>query len=237
MTSSTTSDAARPEHGSTVALPLALLALAQPLIFAIPIIVLGRAIGWPASLSSPAGVVLPAIHDNAGAVLLGYWSYLAVSLLMIPLVFAFRAWAGERGTGGWWLDALTFVGAAAAILKMLGIVRWLSVMPALAREHAAAGDATRSAIELTYRAMNAYAGSVGELLGVQLASGMWLVGAGIVLTSIGRGALGAGALLAGTLFVATCLRTAIPHAAALQGIAVPLALLWFAAFAWSLRRD
>jgi hypothetical protein len=225
--SAMTSTLASPAVSRAGSTALAALMVAQTVIFAIPMIVLGQAIQWPSSLGFPAAQVLPAIHANAGAVLLGYWSYLIVSIAMIPLVFAFRAWAMERGVSGWALDAMTFIGAAAGVLKTLGIVRWLTVMPLLARDYVSADATQRATIELTYRALNSYAGSVGELLGVQLMSGLWLIGAGIVLARAGRGVIGSGGILAGALFLATCLRTVIPEAAALQMVAVPLALVWF----------
>lgn len=219
------------QQSTGTASALAVLLVAQTVIFAIPMIVLGRAIGWPASLGFPAAQVLPTIHANAGAVLTGYWAYLVVSVLMIPLAFAFRAWANERGHTGWAIDALTFVGAAAGVLKTLGIVRWLTIMPLLAREYVTADAAQRAAIDLTYRAFNAYAGSVGELLGVQLMSGLWLIGTGVVLWRASHRLIGVIGATAGTLFVATCLRTAVPEFAALQMVAVPLALGWFLAAA------
>lgn len=210
---------------------LAGLMLLQTALFAVPMVVLGQAIGWPASLSLPGAQALPLIHAQAGAVQLGYTAYLLVSLALVPLAFAMRGWMVAKGQGGWLADALAFLGAAAGILKMLGIVRWLSVMPVLAAQHAGADAAGRAMLETSFTAMNAYAGAVGELLGVQLASGLWLVGIGTAMLRTGHRWLGAWGLAAGLLFVATTLRLAIPQAAAIQSVAVPLALLWFVAVA------
>jgi hypothetical protein len=194
-------------------------------------VVLGQAIGWPGSLRLPAAEILPLIHAHPGAVQLGYTAYLLVSLALIPLAFALRGWMIARGQGGWHADALAFLGAAAGLLKMLGIVRWLSAMPVLATLHASTDQAGRAMLEATFTGLNAYAGAVGELLGVQLTSGLWLLGVGAVLLRSGRRWLGAWGLAAGLLFVATTLRVALPEAAALQSIAVPVTLLWFLAFA------
>lgn len=204
---------------------VAALLLLQPALFAVPMVVLGMAIGWPASLRLPAGEALPLVHANAGAVQLGYWAYLLVSLAMLPLAFALRGWLAARGQAAWWHDALAVTGAAAGVLKMLGIVRWLSAMPVLAAAHAKADAAGRAAIELSFTALNAYAGAVGELLGVQLVSGIWMLGAGLALNAAGVRWGGYGLVAAGGLFLATCLRTAVPEAAVLQSVAVPLALV------------
>lgn len=207
-----------------------LLAL-QPALFAVPMVVLGQAVGWPGSLRLPAAEILPLIHAHPGAVQLGYTAYLLVSLALVPLAFALRAWMVARGQGGWQADALAFLGAAAGILKMLGIVRWLSAMPILAAQHATADAAGRAMLEASFTALNAYAGAVGELLGVQLTSGLWFLGLGAALLRTGHRWLGAWGLANGALFLAITLRLAIPAAAALQSVAVPLTLLWLVALA------
>lgn len=212
--------------------PLIGLALVQTGLFLVPLIVLGQAIGWPASLRLPASEVLPLIAREAIAVQVGYWAYLLTSIAMVPLAVALRAFANANGVRGVMVDTATALGAAAGIVKTLGIVRWLAAMPDLAHLYGNATDAvTKTAIEVSYTALNGYAGSVGELLGVQLLSGIWLMLTGVILARIGMRWIGLAALLIGALFVATCLRTLIPQAAMLQSVAVPLALLWFPAFA------
>jgi hypothetical protein len=225
-------------HARAVARRAAWLSLLQTALFAVPIIVLGRAIGWPASLRLPAADALPLIAAKADAVLLGYGAYLLVSLALIPLAFALRSWLATRGVMGWWPDALAFIGAGAGLFKTLGIVRWLSVMPLLAAEFERAGDpVVRQMIALTYGAMNSYAGAVGELLGVQILSGIWLAAIGQALFSIGKVWLGLFGMLCGGLFLLTGLRLVWPELAAIQGAAAPLALIWFVLLAVMLRRE
>ena len=50
------------------------------LIFA-PLIILGAAINWPASLDEPAGINLPLIHEQYTAMMTGYSIYLVYLLL------------------------------------------------------------------------------------------------------------------------------------------------------------
>lgn len=213
------------------------LLLLQPILFAVPIIVLGQAIGWPASLLLPGSAALPLIHAHPGAVQAGYWAYLLVSLALVPLAMAMRAWMAGRGMAGWPADALAAVAVMAAGLKMLGIVRWLAAMPLLAARHAEADATGRAMIETAFTALNAYAGAVGELLGVQLASGAWLLGIGAAMLAAGHRVVGPWAMLAGFLFVATCLRTVMPGMAVVQSVAVPLGLGWFIAAAVALGRS
>lgn len=211
---------------NTPAFAVASWSLAQVTIFLVPMVVLGMAIGWPASLRYPPAEVLPLIRRQASAVTIGYGAYLLASVAMVPLVFALRGWLAELGRTGWIIDTLTFLGAAAGILKTLGIVRWLSVMPALAEAHAAADPMQRLVIETTYMAINAYAGAVGELLGVQLLSGLWFAGAGHALWSARHRLLGGLAVVVGVAFLLVSLRVALPAFAGIQAVAVPGALLW-----------
>jgi hypothetical protein len=213
------------------------LALLQTGLFLVPLIVLGQAIGWPASLRLPASEVLPLIAREAVAVQIGYWAYLLTSLAFVPLAIALRTFAHANGARGLVVDTAVALGAIAGILKTLGIVRWLVAMPALADLYGATADPMmKAAIEVSYVALNGYAGAVGELLGVQLTSGIWLVLTGLILSRIGMRWIGAAAVVTGALFVATCARTLFPELAVLQSVAVPLALLWFPAFAVAIWR-
>lgn len=54
------------------------------------------------------------------------------------------------------------------LARCLGIIRWLTVMPALAAQYQVADPAGQSVISTIYTAFNAYAGGVGEVLGVFL---------------------------------------------------------------------
>lgn len=220
-----------------IARAASVLAALQAVLFLVPMAVLGQAIGWPASLRLPATEVLPLIAGQANAVLIGYGAYLAVSLALIPLAFVMRAWLATKGVVGWHSDAAAFVGAGAGLFKTLGIVRWLSVMPMLAAEYTSADQSARQVIELSYRTVNAYAGAVGELLGVQLLSGIWLVAIGLALRQAGKSGLGLAGIVLGAMFVATALRVAFPVAALIQSAAVPLTLVWFVGLAVMLWRD
>jgi hypothetical protein len=211
---------------------LALLILAQVVLFMVPLIVLGQAIGWPASLRLPAGEILPLVESQALAVQVGYWGYLATVLAMVPLVLALRRHAHAVGVRSLAVDCMTAFGLAAAVLKSLGIVRWLVAMPKLAAVYARTSDpALRTAIGATYEGLNGYAGSVGELLGVQLVSGLWMISLGLVLGRTGLRLNGWASLAIGAAFVACALRTLVPSLGVLQTALPPVALAWLAVFA------
>ena len=216
---------------------LALLVLAQVVIFLVPLIVLGQAIGWPASLRLPAADALPLIARNAGAVQIGYWGYLLTAIAMVPLVIALRRFAHAKGVAGLLVDTMAVLGIAAAVLKTLGIVRWLIAMPNLALLYSGTVDpAMRKMIEVSYVTLNSYAGSVGELLGVQLFSGIWLVLLGVTLMRAGLRLNGIASMVAGSGFAMTALRSLFPSLEILSAIMPPLALGWFLVLAVALWR-
>ncbi len=234
---STASSAAPMTRAETSA--LVLLTLAQVVLFLVPIIVLGQAIGWPASLRLPANEALPLIASKATAVQVGYWGYLLTAVAMVPFVIALRRYALAHGAGGMLTDTMAVLGVAAAVLKTLGIVRWLIAMPALSEFHAGTADpAIRLMIEVSYLALNGYAGSVGELLGVQLFSGLWLILLGLILRRTGLRLHAIASMLLGFGFACTALRTVVPELNMLGAIMPPMALVWLLALAmtfWRMR--
>lgn len=156
---------ALPSTGASRA--LGLLLIAEGLLAFAPVAVLGPAIGWPASLARPAAEQMSAIHAQADAVAWGYGLYLLYSVMVAPVMIALAA----RAFGGLHrpLAASVAVFAAlSALARSIGILRWLTVMPALADRHAEAGAGSREPIELLFSALNSYGGGIGELLGVGL---------------------------------------------------------------------
>ena len=165
---------------------LGALLIADALLAFAPVAVLAPAIGWPASLGKPAAEQLGAIASAPGAVVAGYGLYLLYSVLVAPLMIglAARLQGGLSSPLGMTVAAFA---ALSALARSIGILRWLTVMPALATAHAAADPATRAQIELLFKAITTYGGGIGEVLGVSL------------FMALSVGTLSVGALLRGGL--------------------------------------
>ena len=185
---------------------LGALLIAEGLLAFAPVVVLGAAIGWPASLGSPAAEQLAAIHAHASAVTAGYGLYLLYSVLIAPVLIALAARVFSDSGGLLQPLAATVAAFAAlsALARAIGILRWLTVMPMLASAHATADPASRTQIELTFHAITKYGGGIGEVLGVSLlmaialgtlSIGAWRSG-GLPLALAGTGAVVATALAA-----------------------------------------
>lgn len=165
--------------------------------------ILAPSINWPASLNEPPSVVMPLILDQSVAVFAGYLSYLIHALALIPLAILLRDTLRLDGAMGRMVVAL---GMLAGFAKALGIVRWLFMMPGLAAAYTdpSATPETIAAIEVVYGAFNAYAGGVGELLGVGLFAGVWTIVISVAVLRMGwtwmaYAGFGAAALLFSTL--------------------------------------
>ena len=187
---------------------LGALLIADALLAFAPIAILAPAIGWPASLGKPAAEQLVAIASAPGAVVAGYGLYLLYSVLVAPLMIGLAA----RLQGGLSspLDMTVAAFAAlSALARSIGILRWLTVMPALAAAHSGANPATRAQIELLFNAITTYGGGIGEVLGVSL------------FMALSVGTLSVGALLRGGL--PTWLAgLGLLTAAALAGLSLPV---------------
>jgi predicted RND superfamily exporter protein len=86
-------------------------------------------------------------------------------------------------------------------------------------------------IEINYMTLNAYAGGVGELLGVQLVSGLWLILLGLVFRKLGMRINAIISVVLGIAFALTAFRTVVPEMNALSATVPPFALVWLVALA------
>lgn len=146
---------------------IGILLIVEALLSFAPVVILGAAIGWPASLGKPAAEQLAAIAVHPSAVALGYAVYLLYSILVAPVMIGLAA----RTFGSLHRPLAATVAAFAALsalARSIGILRWLTVMPLLANAHGGADPALRAQIELLFTALTTYGGGIGEVLGVSI---------------------------------------------------------------------
>ena len=165
--------------------------------------ILAPTINWPASLGEPPAVIFPLILDQSVAVFAGYLSYLVHALALIPMAILLRDSLKLDGAVG---TTVVTLGVLAGFAKALGITRWLFLMPGLAAAYTdpTATEAEQAAVAAVYEAFNAYAGGIGELMGVGLFAGIWTIVISATLVRngdrlLGFAGYGAAALLLSTL--------------------------------------
>ena len=157
-----------------------ILFVAGALAFAAAATVLSATFDWPDILREPAGVVLPAfLAGGAGLVWTWFataWTYaiLAVPILLLPAVL------GRRDDPV--LRAATSVGAVSVLLSLVGFLRWVFVVPPLARSYVTGDEATRAGVEAAWTAQHQFGGALlGEHLGQLLAICWSLVLSAVIL--------------------------------------------------------
>ena len=85
------------------------------------------------------------------------------------------------------LRAATFVGAASVLLALIGFLRWVFVVPALAEAYVAGDPVTRAATAAAWTAQHQFGGALlGEHLGQLLAIGsslwaLWVIALGVAV--------------------------------------------------------
>ena len=109
--------------------------------FAIAATVLSSTFDWPDILREPPEVVLPAFVAGGTSLV---WTWFAVAwtyaILLVPILLLPAA-LGRREDPV--LGAATFVGAASVLLSLIGFLRWVFVVPALAASYVAGDPTTR----------------------------------------------------------------------------------------------
>jgi len=150
--------------------------------FAVAATALSSTFEWPDILREPADVVLPSFVDGGESLVWTWfataWTYaiLAVPILLLPAVLGRRDDAALR--------VATIVGATSVALALIGFLRWVFVVPPLARSYVDGDAATQAAVEAAWTAQHQFGGALlGEHLGQLLAVGWSLTLSIIIMRS------------------------------------------------------
>jgi hypothetical protein len=143
------------------------------LAFAAAATVLSSTFDWPDILREPGDVVLPAFAAGGASLVWTWfataWTYaiLLVPILLLPAVLGRRDDPVMR--------AATFVGATSVVLSLVGFLRWVFVVPPLARSYVNGDAVTKAAADAAWTAQHQFGGALlGEHLGQLLVIG-WSV--------------------------------------------------------------
>jgi hypothetical protein len=158
------------------------LFVAGAIAFAVAATVLSATFDWPDILREPAGVVLPAVIAGGTGLIWTWfatgWTYaiLAVPILLLPAALERRDDPVLR--------VAAWVGATSVLLSLIGFLRWVFVVPPLARSYVAGDPVTRAAVEAAWTAQHQFGGALlGEHLGQLLVIGWSATLSVIVLRS------------------------------------------------------
>ena len=156
-----------------------ILFIVSTVAFMVAATVLSMTFDWPDILRQPADVVLPEYADGGTSLVWTWfavaWTYaiLGVAILLLPTALARR---GDTA-----LRLATYVGAASVLLALIGFLRWVFVVPALADSYMSGDENTRTAVAAAWTAQHQYGGALlGEHLGQLLAIG-WSVTVSVII--------------------------------------------------------
>src|SRR3954465_10329094 len=149
------------------------------LAFGVAATVLSSTFDWPDILREPAEVVLPAFVAGGTSLV---WTWFATAwtyaLLLVPILLL-PAVLGRRTDPV--LRAATYVGATSVVLALIGFLRWVFVVPALADSHVNGGAIEKAAAAAAWTAQHQCGGALlGEHLGQLLAIG-WSVTLSVII--------------------------------------------------------
>ncbi len=154
--------------------------IVAPLWFNATFALLGKRFDYPDILRRPTPEILERFRAGGSALILLWWAFMLSGLLLI----AGAVLLGQSLGFGGFVPVATTIGVLAGLVQMLGLLRWVYVVPALARAYAdpALGPEQRGAVAAVFRALHQYLGvGVGEHLGY-LFTGIWsvLIGVGVI---------------------------------------------------------
>lgn len=141
----------------------------------IPFSILAAIFDYPNILREPAAKVLTTFQAGGGQLLVAWYAFALAALLFLPVVVLLHQVL--RRTESLLLIPATVAGIVAAVLQLVGLIRWVFVVPFLAATYtdAAATAATKDAALVVFSAVHQFAGvAVGEHLG-QLFTAVWML--------------------------------------------------------------
>ena len=149
----------------------------------IPYTVLTMTFNYPDVLRLPGGEILTAFNAG-GASLIFTW--FAFALLGTPLLIAYTMIGQQFEAASPHLRWITTFGIFSAFFQMIGLLRWVFVVPVLAQQYVAASSTElREAIVVTFNSVHQFGGVLlGEHLG-QLFTVVWTVGVSLTLYRLG----------------------------------------------------
>jgi hypothetical protein len=166
---------------STTAIAGVLL-IAVPLAFNAAFALLATRFDYPDILRQPTAEVLRKFRAGGTPLVLLWWAFALTAALLAPTVVLLSGAIADADPT--LLAVTTTAGVLAALVQLLGLLRWPFLVPYLARVAADpdAGEARREAVDIVFQSFNRYLGvAVGEHLGYAL-TGAWTALSGIALT-------------------------------------------------------
>jgi hypothetical protein len=211
-----------------------ILLLALPVAFNLSFGVLAAKFDYPDILRRPTSEVLDKFRQGGTTLVLWWWIFALTAAALAPLAVLLAR--GLDDANGTLLILGGTVGVLAALVQLLGLIRWPFLIPYLARVDADpdTSPAQREAVDVVFQSFHRYLGvAVGEHLGYLL-TGTWtvLVGVAFTQTTVAPGWIGIPGIIIGAVLALCSLEFVGPSERSgwkLAGTLTPITYI-----AWSL---
>lgn len=131
---------------------------------------------YPDILREDTATILAEFADGGDGLIYTWLAFAWSGLPILIAIFGLRQILDEEGSHPW-IGTATTIGVIGAVVQIVGLLRWVFVVPGLAAAHATPGatESARSSAEVTFDAVHQYGGVViGEHLG-QLFTTAWII--------------------------------------------------------------
>ncbi|WP_439534722.1 DUF4386 family protein [Polymorphobacter sp.] len=140
--------------------------IALAVLFNVPYAVLASIFDYPAILREPAAEVLTRFAEGGIGLLVTWYAFALAALALVPLATGLAITPARLTTRPALAIGAALAGAMAGLTQAIGLVRWVFVVPDLARAAASDQPAAAEAAIHTFALINAYGGvAIGEHLG------------------------------------------------------------------------
>lgn len=139
----------------------------------IPYTLLSMLFEYPMVLRQDTATILAKFYQGGNQLI---WVWFAFAITGMPLIPAYLMLGKQLESKSLWMGVATTVGVVGLMVQMIGLLRWVFVVPALAKGFALATDEpTKAATIVAFTTMHQFGGVLlGEHLG-QLFTIIWTV--------------------------------------------------------------
>jgi hypothetical protein len=152
---------------------IGLLLIAGAIGVFIPYTILTMTFEYPDILRQDTGIILTKFHDGGSSLILTWWAFAILGLpLLIVYILIGQKFENKSGFIKW----VTTLGVISGIVQIIGLLRWVFVVPIIADSYVSAGDAAaKTAAISSFQTIHQFGGVLlGEHIG-QLFTIIWTV--------------------------------------------------------------
>jgi hypothetical protein len=162
------------------------LLIVVPIGFNVVFFLLQRLFEYPDILRKPTEYILTKFQAGGRRLVVLWYAFGFTGILLIPAALLVPHLLAPGAPV--FIAVTSVVGALAALVQILGLIRWPFVVPHLARAYTdpSASQATRDAVGVVFQALHRYAGvAIGEHLGYLFTSAWTILISSCLLRTLG----------------------------------------------------